>query len=286
MPCNLAVRVAGCEEREQVGNLDREALVAIGAPQGDQREGSRLLRVVQAFGRRELHRLVRRYVLAQLIAGDDNEQAADQQEHRTGLGRGSERRAVRARALEQPPHGDAEDERTARHEGAGDDVGEGEDDRWVGQDREEVLELGPPRRGVYGVPHGLLHPGVCRQDDVGREGGRDGHDPDRREVDAPGQLVPTEDPDPQEGRLQEEGEQPFDGQRRSEDVSHEPAVITPVHAELELLDDARDHAHGEVDQEQLAVKAGQSEVLGVAGPEPGRLKARHDEGQRDREWDE
>ena len=28
--------------------------------------------------------------------------------------------------------------------------------------------------------------------------------------------------------------------------------VAPVHAELELLHDAGDHAHGEVDQEQLA----------------------------------
>jgi hypothetical protein len=31
-----------------------------------------------------------------------------------------------------------------------------------------------------------------------------------------------------------------------------PAVVAPVHAELELLDDAGDHTHGEVDQEELA----------------------------------
>ena len=102
-------------------------------------------------------------------------------------------------------------------------------------------------------------------------------------MDALRQLAPAEDPQAQEGRLEEECEQAFDRQRRAEDVAHESAVVAPVHAELELLNDARDHAHGEVDQEQFAVEARQPQVLLIGGSNPGRLEARHDERQRDRE---
>ena len=65
------------------------------------------------------------------------------------------------------------------------------------------------------------------------------------------QLVPAEDPQPQEGGLEEEGDQGLQGQGRTEDVADEAGVLRPVHPELELLDDARHHSQGEVDQEQL-----------------------------------
>ena len=41
-------------------------------------------------------------------------------------------------------------------------------------------------------------------------------------------------------------------ERGAEDVADEARVVAPVHPELELLDDAGDHADGEVDQEELA----------------------------------
>ena len=107
--------------------------------------------------------------------------------------------------------------------------------------------------------------------------------PDARQVQLLGQPVPAEDPQAEERRLQEERQQAFDGQRRAEDVADEPAVVAPVHAELELLDDAGDHAHGEVDQEELAPELGHPQVAVVAGADPGRLHARDQQREADRQ---
>ena len=99
-------------------------------------------------------------------------------------------------------------------------------------------------------------------------------DPDDREVEASRQLVPAEDPEADEGRLEEEREQALERERRAEDVADEPGVLRPVHAELELLHDAGDDAHREVDEEDLAEEPREAEVLRLAGAIPGRLEDR------------
>ena len=72
-----------------------------------------------------------------------------------------------------------------------------------------------------------------------------------------GEPVPAEDPQAEERRLEEERQQCLDRERGAEDVADEARVVAPVHAELELLHDAGDDAHGEVDQEELAEELGQ-----------------------------
>jgi hypothetical protein len=67
-----------------------------------------------------------------------------------------------------------------------------------------------------------------------------------------GQLVPAEEEEPHEGRLEEEGHQPLDRQRRAEDVADVVAVVAPVHTELEFHGDAGGDAEDEVDAEQRA----------------------------------
>ena len=52
----------------------------------------------------------------------------------------------------------------------------------------------------------------------------------------------------------EEGDNAFDGERCAEDVTHEPGVVGPVRAELELQDDTRGDTHREVDAEELLPK--------------------------------
>ena len=64
------------------------------------------------------------------------------------------------------------------------------------------------------------------------------------------ELVPAEEEQANEGRLQEEGHEPFDGQRRAKDVPHVMAEVAPVHAELEFHGDAGGHAKREIDAEQ------------------------------------
>ena len=65
-----------------------------------------------------------------------------------------------------------------------------------------------------------------------------------------GQLIPTEEEEANEGRLKEEGHQPFDCERCAEDIADVVAVIGPIHAELELHRDAGRYPHREVDSEK------------------------------------
>jgi hypothetical protein len=127
----------------------------------------------------------------------------------------------------------------------------------------------------------MLHPGVRGQDEVGRQHRADRGEPDRGQVQPLGQPVPAEDPQADEGRLEEEGDQRLDGEGGAEDVADEAGVVAPVHAELELLHDAGDHPHREVDQEELAVELGELEVALVAGAVPQGLQDGHQDRQAD-----
>ena len=73
------------------------------------------------------------------------------------------------------------------------------------------------------VTDGVLHPGVGGEDEVRRQHRADAHQPDRGEVDAGRHPALAEDPDPEEGRLEEEGEQRLHGQRGAEDAARRSA---------------------------------------------------------------
>ncbi len=88
------------------------------------------------------------------------------------------------------------------------------------------------------------------------------------------QAVAAEQHQAQEAALEEEGEDAFRRQQRAEDVAHEPGVVGPVHAELELLDDARGHAHGEDDAVDLDPEEREAAPLGVPGAQ---VEAAHHE---------
>ena len=65
-------------------------------------------------------------------------------------------------------------------------------------------------------------------------------------------AIPAEKEQPDKSGLQEKRHQPFDRQRRAEDVADIMRVVGPVGAELEFHGDAGGHPHGEIDAEQLA----------------------------------
>ena len=96
----------------------------------------------------------------------------------------------------------------------------------------------------------VLHERVRDEDEVGREPGADHCDPQRREMEPRREAVPAEDPEAEERRLEEEGGEALDRERRPEHVADELGVDRPVHPELELLDEAGRDADREVDQEQ------------------------------------
>ncbi len=185
------------------------------------------------------------------------------------------------------PGGHREDEAPGHQPGTGDDVREGRQCGDVGQHRGDAVELGPAGRRVEAHSDRVLHERVGSQDEVRREVDPEREQPDRRQVHPSREPVPAEDPQPEERRLEEEGRQPLHRQRRPEDVTDEARVAAPVHAELELLHDAGDHAQGEVDQQQLAEELGQPQPRRVAGAVPDRLHDRDDrrepDGQRDEE---
>ena len=91
-----------------------------------------------------------------------------------------------------------------------------------------------------------------------------------------GQAAPAEDPEAEEGRLEEEGEQALHRERRAEDVADEAGVLAPGHAELEFLHEPGGDAEDEVDQVELAPELRHAEVLLVAGAHPHGLHDRDD----------
>ena len=70
-----------------------------------------------------------------------------------------------------------------------------------------LFSCGCPVVELICVADRMLHPGVGGHDEGGRQGAAHGHQPDAGQMDPFGQPVPAEDPQPQEGRLQEEGGQ-------------------------------------------------------------------------------
>ena len=98
----------------------------------------------------------------------------------------------------------------------------------------------------------MLHPAVGDQNPEGGEIGAERHQPGDGEVADLGELVPAEEEEADEGRLEEEGHQPFDRERRAEDVADVVAVVGPVGSKLEFHGDPGGHPHGEVDAEEPA----------------------------------
>src|SRR3546814_12767977 len=101
-------------------------------------------------------------------------------------------------------------------------------------DLPEVGQLGTAGDLVVGVADRVLHPGVGGEDEVGGEQGADVDQPHAARVQHPGQLVPTEDPQAQEGGIEEEREQTLDGQRCAEDVAAAERLIRHMNPELSL----------------------------------------------------
>ena len=150
----------------------------------------------------------------------------------------------------------------------------------IGEQGPDVGELGLVL-GVHDVAHRVLHPRVGRHDEQGRQHRGAGHQPDAGQVQLLREAVPAEDPDAQEGGLEEEGHQTLHGERPAEDVAHEPRVVRPVHAELELLHQTGHDTDGHVDQQQGAEELGEPLEGRVVVLVPAGLEESHQEGQAD-----
>ena len=237
---DLAVEAAGAQEGQQARDLDdRVVLLAVQAADGEDRERRVRLGRVETLGRRHLHGLDLGHDLAGDVAADGDADAGDQQDRGADPHAASEGLLHGALVALHAPQRHPDDERAAGEVGRQHDVREGHELDLVEQHGEEVVELGAAGLRVVGVAHGVLHPGVGGQDEVRREQRADVHQPDAGVVELRRQPVPAEDPQAEERRLEEERQEALDGQRRTEDVADEAGVGAPVHAELELLHDAR-----------------------------------------------
>ena len=120
---------------------------------------------------------------------------------------------------------------------------------------EERHHLVAHRVGIELTTHGILHPGVGNQNPPGGDGGTQTREPGGSQVEARRHFLPAEIHNSHKGRLHEERHDALDGQRRPEDIAHEPRVVAPVGTKLELEDDAGSHTHGEIDAEEFLPEA-------------------------------
>ena len=131
--------------------------------------------------------------------------------------------------------------------------------------------------------HRVLHPAVGDQDPQCGEVGPERHQPGSRQVLALAETIPTEEEHTDEGGLQEEGHQAFDGQRGPEDVADIVGVVSPVGTELKLHGEPGGNPKGKVDTKQLAPELGHVPVHCVVGHHIDRLHDRQDEGHPQRQ---
>ena len=92
-------------------------------------------------------------------------------------------------------------------------------------------------------------------------------------------LVPAKEHDCDECSLHEERQDAFDGQRRTEDIAHEPGVIAPVGPELEFQNQAGSHTDSEIDPEDLHPELGGLLPEHIACLYVNGLHDTHDHGQ-------
>ena len=102
----------------------------------------------------------------------------------------------------------------------------------------------------------MLHPCVGDENPESRDRSAYADEPCGEKVEFLAYLIPAEEHHRKESRFHEKGEDAFDGERSSEDVTHEPGVVAPVGAELEFEDDTCSYADSEVDGEKLHPELG------------------------------
>ena len=188
--------------------------------------------------------------------------------------------------LDEIPARDSYAEHGTHNPGRGDGVAE----LTHGKGREgygkEVDHLIAHRVGVELASHRALHPSVGHENPPSRDGGTQTREPRRGKMEAARHFVPPEEHHSHKRRLHEEGQDAFHGERGSEDVAHEPGVVAPVGAELKLKDNARSHAHGEVDTEEFLPELGSNFPELLVCAIIASLHDAHDDGETERQGHE
>ena len=148
---------------------------------------------------------------------------------------------------------------------------------FVEQYREEIRHLHAHRHRVELSADRVLHPSIGDQDPQRREVRTNGDQPGDDQMRDLAQLVPAEKEQPDKGCLKKEGHQPFDRQRRPENVADIMAVIAPVHPELKFHGDSGGNSEGEIDAEQQAPEFGHLPPYRAVGHHVDRFHDRHED---------
>ena len=110
--------------------------------------------------------------------------------------------------------------------------------------------------------------------------------PDGRKVQARRELASTEHSKTDERGFEEEGEEPLDRERRTEDIADKYRIDRPVHSELELEHDLGDDSDGEIDEEEPSEKDTKRIPRSILAAVAERLQPSDNNAQTDRRWDE
>ena len=237
-------RVFVCHEREGTGHFDT----------GHDAEGRAFRTLAEAFGGSQLHGLVMSNVFAAAVAGGGHDEAGNQTDDGGNLD--ALRGEFRVATAEEVPAAHSHDEDRTGEPCARDGVAELVDGKGLEGHAEEVHHLVADGLGVEVHARGVLHPAVGHENPPSRDRCAEAGEPSGGQVEAFADLAPTEEHEGDEGRFHEEGQDAFDGERRTEDVADEPRIVTPVCAELKLEDDTGGYADGEVDAEEFLPELG------------------------------
>ena len=240
------------DEAQQPGNLDRIAgRLRLQVGQADGGEGSRSgLGLPHRLDRGDLHLLTAAGGVAALVAEHDDGQRrgeAEARRHREGASR-----HIHMATLQNVEGADREHEHRARHIAGADRMHEFRLRDRIEQDLGEGGQLHAHRLRIELGADRIEHPAVCHQNPKRREIAAERDEPGRREMLHAGEAVPAEEEEADEGRLQEEGEDSFNRERRAENVADIMRVIAPIRAELEFHRHAGRDAHRKIDPEERA----------------------------------
>ena len=222
----------------------------------------------------EFHFLHIAQLITALVAENDHRKTGGEAE--TDGDRERATRKGQIAALQDVPGGNAEHEHRGSDIACGDRMNELHLRDRVEEHLSEALHLHAHRLRRKHRADRVLHPAVGDENpqrgQIRAERGEEGH----RQVLALGQLLPTEEKQTDEGRLEKESHEAFNRQRRAKHVADVLRVIRPVGAELELHRESGGDAEGEVNPEQLAPETGHVLVDLFAGHDIDRL---HDDQQ-------
>ena len=271
------------DETHHPGEVDlRVVRAGLFVGKGEERHrGGRFVRVPDGFHGGDLGRLIARHEVARFITHVNGEERRDRAED----GGEAEARLGKGDVLtaQHVVGGERHDEHRACHVAAGDRVGELGLRPFARDDGPEVRHFHSHGFEIEFRTHGRHHPGVGDENPKGREIRAERHEAGGQKVLALGETVPAEEEEADEGRLQEEGHEPFNGERGAENVADVVGVVRPVRPELELHGDARGDAEGEVDAEELAPETGHVLVHFLARHDVGHFHNDEHEGEPQRE---